>query len=68
MKMPFHYEYAYNVRKGETRKTTNAFIIGVQKNTFPLKDLRIELRTFTQLRPYQEAALKAVFSVNNKKE
>lgn len=53
MKMPFHYEYAYNVRKGETRRVANNFLSNVKGDTLPLRDLKIELRTFTQLRPYQ---------------
>lgn len=69
MKIPFHMEYAYNTKRVRmVRKFLNQMQANIQGGSYPLKDLKIELRTFTKLRNYQEAALKAIFFTNDKKE
>lgn len=69
LKIPFHLEYAFNTKRARmAKKFLSQLQVNIQGGSYPLKDLKIELRTFTKLRNYQEAALKAIFFMNDKKE
>jgi superfamily II DNA or RNA helicase len=69
MKIPFHLEYAFNTKRARlTKKFISQLHVNIQGGNYPLRDLKIELKTFTKLRNYQEAALKAVFFSKGKEE
>ncbi len=54
MMMPFHTEYAFNQKVKLNRpRFKNILDMKVHGGNYPLKDLKIELKTFTKLRSYQ---------------
>lgn len=66
--VPFHFEFPYKRKIDQVKtKYKNVLDLTMQGGRYSLKDLKIELKTFTKLRNYQEAALKSIFFFGERK-